>query len=106
MSSMLPTESNSNEAAESLEACYRAIATMFRTDERVWLVDERYDAQETTWRITIVRLAEQERWMRQRYHYDVPTSVIYFMGQSPLSDDEVVAVRRDGKLFPTRQYRS
>lgn len=106
MERMPAAQSNSNEAGQSQEACYRAVATMFRPDERVWLVDEQYDAQVTTWRITIVRRGEQERWMRQRYHYDVPTGVIYFMGQRPLSDEELADVRRSGKLFLTSLRRS
>jgi hypothetical protein len=108
MERMSATRSNSHEAdeRESREACYRAVAKMFRTDERVWLVDEQYETQATTWRLTIVRRAEQERWMRQRYHYDVPTGVIYFMGQRPVTDEELAAVRRSGKLFPTPSRRS
>lgn len=89
-------------SAESPQACYRAIATMFKPDERVWLVDEQYDKQATIWRITIVRLGEQQRWMRQRYHYDTPTGVIYFMGARPVTEEELVMLRRSGKLFPAR----
>lgn len=78
----------------------RTLATKFRPGERVWMVGEQYDAVFNTWRIDVVRMGKQGQWMRQRYTYDVPTGVVYFFGERPLSDEEFALVRRTGKPFP------
>jgi hypothetical protein len=36
-----------------------------------------------------------------RYGYDVATSVVYFMGARPISDEELSRLRRTGRVFPT-----
>ncbi|NJN65832.1 MAG: hypothetical protein HC884_03505 [Chloroflexaceae bacterium] len=77
----------------------RTLATKFRPGERVWMVGEQYDPVFNTWRIDVVRAGGQGQWMRQRYTYDIPTGVVYFFGERPLSDEEFALVRRTGKAF-------
>lgn len=77
----------------------QALRDMFRPDELVWLVDEQFKPVDTTWRVDMVRQGLQGAWMRQRFRYDVPSGVIYFLGERPLSEAELATVRRTGKLF-------
>jgi hypothetical protein len=52
-----------------------------------------------------VSRSKEGYWMRKRYRYEVPTRVLYFMGQRPLSEEEFAQVRREGKPFRTHQER-
>lgn len=78
----------------------RNLAAAFKPHELVWLVDERYVSIDESWLVDVVRRGEEGRWMRQRYRYDVPSSVIYFLGERPVSDEELTGLRRSGKVFP------
>lgn len=85
---------------ESKRARDRAFAHMFRPGELVWQLGERYDEWSTSWRVDFLRQGQQGRWMYYRYHYDVPTGVIYFMGTRPIEDDtELARLRRSGRVF-------
>jgi hypothetical protein len=55
------------------------------------------------WRVDIVRQGPQGHWMYHRYHYDVATGVIYFMGARPVDDEELPRLRRGGKLLTRPQ---
>ena len=99
MSQTLPT-AETEEAASRAERD-RVIATLFKAGERVWLVDETYDAVASTWRVALVRQRERGIWMRQRYHYDVPRGIVYFMGERPISEAELATLRRNGRRFNT-----
>lgn len=78
----------------------RALATMFRENELVWLVGEQYEPVGGFWSVDVVRQGLQGRWMRQRYRYDQYTGVIYFLGERPASDEELASLRHSGKVFP------
>jgi len=88
-----------------LEERDQRIATMFKPNERVWIVDEHYFPDSTIWRIDLVSRSKEGYWMRKRYRYEVPTRVLYFMGQRPLSEEEFATVRREGKPFRKHQER-
>lgn len=75
----------------------KAFARMFKANEQVWLVGEQYNAPMMTWRVDFIRLGPEGRWMLQRYHYDVATNVVYFMGERPVEDSELTKLRRAGK---------
>lgn len=95
LSAMHPPDDASASQAER----DRALIALFPAHERVWLVHEYYDPVETIWIVTLVRRNTQGCWMRQRYAYDVPTEVIYFRGEQPISDTELLKTRREGKLL-------
>jgi hypothetical protein len=77
-----------------------ALAHTFRSGELVWLVNEQYVADGPTWRVTLVRQGPQGRWMRQRYRYDIPSQVLYFVGEQPITDAELSASRLAGRPLP------
>lgn len=76
------------------------LAAAFRPNELVWLVSEHYVPTDESWIVDIVRKGLQGRWMRQRYRYDVPSGVIYFLGERPVTNQELSDLRRSGKVFP------
>jgi hypothetical protein len=92
-----PTETTSSETSVR-DATF---ARLFRAHERVWLIDEVYNEVEDIWRLDFIRKGHQGRWMIFRYGYDVATSVVYFMGARPISDEELSRLRRSGRVFPT-----
>jgi hypothetical protein len=94
-----PTPSEFGINPDDITARDQAFARMFRPDELVWLTNERYDPEEVVWRMDFLRQAQQGVWMSQRYHYDVATGVIYFMGARPVDEDELIRLRRQRKPF-------
>lgn len=72
---------------------------MFRDNETTWLLEEQYNAQDAVWRLDFLREGEQGRWMRQRYKYDVLRGVVFFMGESPIPDEQLRQLRRAGRRF-------
>lgn len=95
---MQDTQSSSSAALAERD---QAFARMFSTGELIWQVGELYDPQQVVWRIDFLRQGRQGTWMYQRYHYDVDTGVIYFMGERPVSEEELPVLRRAGRVFPT-----
>jgi hypothetical protein len=67
-------------------------------------MDERYDPTTPAWNIDIVRQGATGRWMRQRYRFDEQAQVLYFLGESALSDAEFRAARRNGTVFPVPDW--
>lgn len=100
-----PNTTTTDDAANSEDrhARDRRLATMFRADENVWMIDEEYNPVDTTWLVTLVRRGEQSQWMRQRYRYDCPSGVVYFLGARPLSDEELRILRRTWRKLPVRE---
>lgn len=80
--------------ADSLNDARRLMARTFRADELVWIAAERYDEPAAAWLIDVVRQGAEGRWMRQRYRFDIPAAVLYFMGESALDPAAFRALRR------------
>ncbi len=87
--------------SQDITARDQAFARMFRKDERVWLINEQFNDYTQIWHMDFLRpgvnQGYQGRWMIHRYHYEVPTGVIYFMGERPVDDEELPRLRRAGK---------
>lgn len=77
----------------------QTLCQMFRDNELVWLAEEAFNPVENTWRVDLVRLIKDGRWMRKRYQYDVQTRVVYFFGEEPVSDEQLSSLRRSGTLL-------
>ena len=89
---------------EGLAEAKRRIAQTFRRNELVWLVEERYDPTTPAWNIDMVRQGAAGRWVRQRGRFDEQAQVLYYMGETPLSDAEFRAVRKQGQIFPVAEW--
>lgn len=76
------------------------VVKMFRPGELVWLVGETYDTVLGMWQLEILRLGSFARWMHQRYRYDEAADVLYFLGETTLSDEAFRVARERGALFP------
>jgi len=76
------------------------VEKMFRPGELVWLVGETYDANLGMWQLEILRLGGFARWAHQRYRYDEAADVLYFLGETTLSDEAFRVARERGALFP------
>ena len=74
---------------------------MFRPGELIWLLSERYNSAAGAWDIDILRQGAAGRWVRQRYRFDTQDEVLYFLGESSLTDDQFREARRSGRLFPS-----
>lgn len=81
----------------------RRLARTFQRDELVWQMGERYDPTTPAWNIDLVRQGAAGRWMRQRYRFDEQAQVLYWLGESALSDAEFRAARRAGTIFPVAE---
>lgn len=89
----------SEQESEGRIARDKAFSRMFKKSELVWQVGERYNPVEVVWRVDFLRQGQQGTWMYQRYHYDVATGVIYFMGERPVDETEMSNLRRRGRIF-------
>jgi hypothetical protein len=89
---------------EGLVEAKRRIAQTFRRNELVWLVEERYDPTTPAWNIDLVRQGAIGRWVRQRARFDEQAQVLYYMGETPLSDAEFRAARKQGQAFPVAEW--
>ncbi len=88
----------------ALAQARRQLARTLRNDELVWMVAERFDAANTFWTFDIARRAADGRWFRQRYRFDGQANVLYFMGESSLSDAEFREMRRNGSVIPIAEW--
>lgn len=82
------------------DAARSHVVKMFRPGELVWLAGETYDADLGMWQLEILRLGSFARWAHQRYRYDEAADVLYFLGETTLSDEEFRVARERGVLFP------
>ena len=89
---------------EGLIEAKRRLAQTFRRSELVWLLNERYDPVTPSWLIDMIRQGATGRWVQQRYRFDVQAEVLYFLGESPLRDDEFRAARRAAAIFPVSDW--
>jgi hypothetical protein len=90
----------------SLVRAKHRLAQTLRRDEMVWLVAERYDPSTPAWTLDIVRQGALGRWVRQRQSFDVQAEVLYYMGESALTDAEFRAVRRSAAPFPVAEWQA
>src|SRR5579859_5254327 len=70
------------------------LSATFQKGELVWLLGEHYDANTPAWNIDILRQGASGQWVRQRYRFDEQAEVLYFMGESALSDSEFRLARQ------------
>jgi hypothetical protein len=90
----MPTDAEQHEEKTIRDQTF---AYMFQKNELVWRVGEHYDPIEMMWRVDFLRQSKQGTWMYERYHYDVATRVIYFMGTRPVAEEELTKLRRSGQ---------
>lgn len=88
---------------EGLAEAKRRLAQIFRRSELVWLLQERYDPGTPAWNIDLARMGANGRWVRQRARFDEQAQVLYFMGETPLSDSEFRAARKN-QIFPVAEW--
>lgn len=86
-------------ADATLEDARRHVYALFRRDEMVWTLGERYDPTTPAWDIDVLRQGTAGRWVKQRHRFDASAQILYFLGESSLSDDEFRATRRTGTLI-------
>ncbi len=84
---------------EGLVEAKRRLALTFRRSDMVWLVAETYDPTTPAWNIDFVRQGAIGRWVRQRSRFDEQAQVLYYLGETPLSDAEFRAVRQKYPVF-------
>lgn len=77
----------------------RRLAQTLRLGELAWLLSQQYDAT-IGWRLDLLRQGALGRWVQQRYCYDEHAGVLYFLGESALSDAEFRETRRRARPFP------
>jgi hypothetical protein len=89
---------------EGLAEAKRRIALTLRRSELAWLLQEKYDPTTPAWNIDVVRMGANGTWVRQRARFDEQAQVLYFMGETPLSDAEFRAARKQGQIFPVAEW--
>jgi hypothetical protein len=89
---------------EGLAEAKRRLALTCRRSEMIWLIGERYDPATPAWNLDVVRQGAIGGWVRQRYRYDEQAKVLYYMGESALSDAEFRDARRSGAVFPVADW--
>jgi hypothetical protein len=86
-----------NDTQESMDACARVLAGIFRRDEPVWVTEAIYEVNGPVWRVTLICPGDRGGWARRRYRYDIPSGTLHFDGSTPAGDDELAAARRSGR---------
>ena len=89
---------------EGLAEAKRRLALTFRRSDMVWLVGETYDPTTPAWNLDIVRQGAAGRWVRQRSRFDEQAQVLYYLGETPLSDAEFRAIRQKYPVFPIADW--
>ena len=89
---------------EGLAEAKHRLALTFRRSDMVWLVAETYDATTPAWNLDIVRQGATGRWVRQRSRFDEQAQVLYYLGETPLSDAEFRSVRQKFPVFPIADW--
>lgn len=84
---------------EGRRGAQRRLSQILRDGELVWVLEESYDPRIPGWRVDLLRQGTNGRWVRQRYRYDQAADVLYFLGESALSDAEFRAARVGGTRF-------
>ncbi len=87
-------------AEQGLAAAKRRLAHTFRPTDMIWIVNETYDPVTPAWTIDFVRQGTTGHWVRQRARYDEQAEVLYYMGETPLTDTEFRTVRQKYARFP------
>lgn len=77
----------------------QTLRTLLRPGERMWIIEEQYDAGENVWRVDVVRPSPHGIWLRGRYKYDVQRGILYFNGERPVRDEELEIVRKNGRVL-------
>jgi hypothetical protein len=78
-------------------ACDVRLRTVFPATRMVWIIDEQYDPIGPVWRVNLLCQVDMGRWMLRRYRYDIPSDTLYFAGERPATDSELLAGRRGGR---------
>ena len=89
---------------EGLVEAKRRLALTLRRSELVWLLAERYDPTTPAWNLDLIRQGMNGRWVRQRARFDEQAQVLYFLGETPLSDAEFRAARAQGQIFQVAEW--
>ncbi|WP_298819590.1 hypothetical protein [Chloroflexus sp.] len=78
----------------SRTACHQRLATLFHAGELVWIESEEYSENDLFWRVTLLCRNASGQWERRRYRYDTLSAALFFMGATPVSDEEAARIRR------------
>jgi hypothetical protein len=89
---------------EGLVEGKRRLAQIFRRSELIWLLKEQYDPTTPAWNIDVARMGANGRWVRQRTRFDEQAQVLYYLGETSLSDAEFRAARAQGQIFPVAEW--
>ena len=76
------------------------VGEAFRQGELIWLADETYDPVLGMWHFDVLRQGNFGAWLQQRYRFDEAADVVYFLGESNLSDTAFRTLRAGATLFP------
>ena len=89
---------------EGLVEAKRRLSLTLRRSELIWLLQERYDPTTPAWNIDMVRQGANGAWVRQRSRFDEQAQVLYYMGETPLSEAEFRAARKQSQIFPVAEW--
>lgn len=89
---------------QGLAEAKRRLALTFRRSDMIWLVAETYDPTTPAWNLDFVRQGATGRWVRQRSRFDEQAQVLYYLGETPLTDAEFRAVRQKYQVFPIAEW--
>lgn len=78
----------------------KRLAHTFRQGELVWLVDEHYDKTTPAWNIDVMRQGAAARWVRQRFRFDEQAEILYYLGETALSDSDFRTIKAQKPRFP------
>jgi hypothetical protein len=84
---------------QGLEEAKHRLALTLRRNEMALLAGETYDPTTPAWNIDVIRPGAMGRWVRQRSRFDEQAHVLYYLGETSLSDAEFRAARRTAPVF-------
>jgi hypothetical protein len=91
---------------EGLTEAKHRIALTLRPNEMVWLAGETYDPVTPAWLIDVVRQGAGGQWVRQRSRFDIQAQVLYYLGETPLSNAEFRELRRKAQVFQIAEWQA
>ena len=78
----------------------KLVESTFHDFAPVWLVNDEYRANESSYLFNLVFYHPVHGWVNQRYKFDTFNNVLYFMGERRVSEEEILRLEEQQPFIP------